>query len=351
MSGGLRTAALGACLCLLAGAFAVPSLYVPGVALVLLAAAASASVRLAMRSAHVGLELDAERVEEGERLALAVCLEGRLARVSAAWLRATPEMPYRRLDARSRVMRLELRPRRRGRVTVGPATVRYRDPFGICARERRSTTRELLVLPRIDAVPRGELRRLLTHPAAANRRDRGLDFDGLGAYRPGAPASRIHWLTVARTGTLVERRSPEEEARADVMIVLDARAPDSLEALDAAVRAAASLCVGLARVCGCSILLPGQERAHTLRADLAGWPHVHAQLALVEAGRAPAWRGAGDARRVVLVQGRRPEAAELGGGLVVCSVSPLPAERRATIFTVAGCAVQPANTVRAVRAA
>jgi uncharacterized protein (DUF58 family) len=351
MSGGPRTAALGACLCLLAGAFAVPSLYIPGVALVLLAAAASASVRLAARGARVELELDAERLEEGERLALAVSVQGRLARVSAPWLRATPEMPYRRLGVRSRVMRLELRPRRRGRVTVGPATVRYRDPFGICARERRSATRELLVLPRIDPVPRGELRRLLTHPAAADRRDRGLDFDGLGAYRPGAPASRIHWLTVARTGTLVERRSPEEEARADVMIVLDARAPDSLDALDAAVRAAASLCVGLARVCGCAILLPGQDRAHTLRADLAGWPHVHAQLALVEPGRAPAWRGAGDARRVVLVQARRPEPAELGGGLVVCTVSPLPAERRATIFTVAGCAVQPANAIRAVRAA
>src|ERR1700694_1025134 len=46
-------AALGLVLCLLAGAFGVASLYVPGLALMLLAAGAETSVRLASRSGGV----------------------------------------------------------------------------------------------------------------------------------------------------------------------------------------------------------------------------------------------------------------------------------------------------------
>ena len=45
------------------------------------------------------------------------------------------------------------------------------------------------------------------------------------------------------------------------LVVLDATRPPSEEALDAAVRAAASLCIHLARAGGCAILLPGERRA------------------------------------------------------------------------------------------
>ena len=55
-----------------------------------------------------------------------------------------------------------------------------------------------------------------------------------------------------------------------------------------AVRAAASLCVWLARKDGCSVLLPGDRRPIEIGHDMGAWPAVHARLALVEEGAAPA---------------------------------------------------------------
>ena len=71
-----------------------------------------------------------------------------------------------------------------------------------------------------------------------------LEIDGLRPYREGAPASRIHWPTVARRGEMLERRLVAELDSAP-LVVLDRSAPASEEALDSAVRAAASLCVWL----------------------------------------------------------------------------------------------------------
>src|SRR4029078_12472989 len=79
--------------------------------------------------------------------------------------------------------------------------------------------------------------------------------------RPGSPASRIHWPAVARGHGLMERKLISE-ADSRPLVVLDPRTPASQDALDAAVRAAASLCVHFARRSGCSLLLPGDRRAH-----------------------------------------------------------------------------------------
>jgi hypothetical protein len=48
------------------------------------------------------------------------------------------------------------------------------------------------------------------------------------------------------------------------------------------VRAAASLCLALARAGGCALLLPGERRPTAIEADLAGWPVAHVRLALVD---------------------------------------------------------------------
>jgi hypothetical protein len=112
-----------------------------------------------------------------------------------------------------------------------------------------------------------------------------VDIDGLRPYRPGTPASRIHWSALARGAGLLERR-----LRADgdtrPLVVLDPRGTGPEEHLDAAVRAAASLTLELARRGGCKLLLPGERRAVTVEADLVSWPGVHARLALVEGGAA-----------------------------------------------------------------
>jgi hypothetical protein len=65
------------------------------------------------------------------------------------------------------------------------------------------------------------------------------------------------------------------------LVVLDPARPESAEALDRAVRAAASLCVHLARAGGAALLLPGDRRAAELGPDLGGWPALHARLALI----------------------------------------------------------------------
>jgi hypothetical protein len=54
--------------------------------------------------------------------------------------------------------------------------------------------------------------------------------------------------------------------------------------LDAAVRAAASLVLDFARVGGCGLLLPGEQRATKIDRELISWPAAYARLALVEGG-------------------------------------------------------------------
>jgi hypothetical protein len=84
----------------------------------------------------------------------------------------------------------------------------------------------------------------------------------------------------------MERRlRPEADARP--MVALDARVPASVEALDAAVRATASLAVHLARRGGVALLLPGDRRPVLLESDLHGWAAQHVRLALLEEGGGP----------------------------------------------------------------
>ena len=80
-----------------------------------------------------------------------------------------------------------------------------------------------------------------------------------------------------------------------------------------AVRAAASLCVHLARKDGCAILLPGERRPIEIGHDLGAWPAVHARLALVRGGRRSGRRRARPARRRGdLGHGRRPSDRAAG---------------------------------------
>jgi hypothetical protein len=67
-------------------------------------------------------------------------------------------------------------------------------------------------------------------------------------------------------------------------VVLDARGPGPIELLDAAVRAAASMTLELARVGGCGLLLPGERRVTSIDPKLSNWPAVHVRLALVQGG-------------------------------------------------------------------
>src|SRR6185295_664206 len=193
---------------------------------------------------------------------------------------------------------------------------------------------EVLVLPRVEPVTapgsggagKGADAGLGAAPSLSGRRldaaAAELEIDGLRAYREGAPASRIHWPSVARRGEMLERRLDEE--------------------LDMAVRAAASLCVWLARKEGCSVLLPGDRRPIEIGHDMGAWPAVHARLALVEEGQAPVagvlgprggaviWVTGADLRATPRALERLP-----AGSRYVVAPGALPGVRAA--FEVAGC--------------
>ena len=223
----------------------------------------------------------------------------------------------------SRRVRINVRFSRRGRRHLEPTRLVIRDPLGLDRREILGERgQELLVLPRVEPVEpvrgagaKGSAADEGMQFSPSQRIERStaeLEIDGLRPYREGAPASRIHWPAVARSGEMIERRLVAGLDAAP-LVVLDATRPPSEEALDAAVRAAASLCIHLARAGGCAILLPGERRAVEVGSDLGAWPAVHVRLALVEPAHAPpAAIHGGPERRGHL--GQRPGRAPSAGG-------------------------------------
>jgi len=294
----IATALLGTGLCLVGGAFDTASLYLPGVAIVLVVVLATAWVWLAASGARVArlpipptvVEDAPFRIQVEARLGWLPAPSGELTDPLLATSEAIAGRRRVRLDAVATLSR-------RGRVTLEPSRLRVCDPLQICTRDTHgSDAAELLVLPRVapvtvgadgGAATAGGLTGLGAGVRSAGRwredANDGVDLDGLRPYREGAPASRIHWATLARRGEMMERRFVAESASAP-LIVLDVATPTSTAALDAAVRAAASLCVALARVEGVALLVPGDRRPISIDHDLGAWPGVHKRLALVEAG-------------------------------------------------------------------
>ncbi len=347
------TAALGLALCLAGGTFDTSSLYVPGVALTVIPLGAMAWVRLAARGASITRAPGPHTVVEDESWPLRLELEtGLLPPPGGELLEPLLGWPVPVAGRWSRRVRINVRFSRRGRRHLDPAMLVVRDPLGLDRVEVPGEGgQELLVLPRVEPVepvrgggasgsPTDEGDQL----APSRRLDRStaeLEIDGLRPYREGAPASRIHWPAVARSGEMLERRLVASLDAAP-LVVLDAARPASEEALDAAVRAAGSLCVHLAKAGGCAILLPGERRAIEVAQDLGAWPAAHVRLALVEpVHAAPAPLHGGRSGAVLWVSARAwrrgPAALErLSAGsrwLVAPDVPP----GFAPAFTVAGC--------------
>lgn len=287
----------GVVLTLAAFMFDAAPLFVPGVAFTLLGAFTPLWVWACARGATVERHLAAERVLEDEPVEATIEVHrGPLGLPRGEVLdplAGAPVLLNRPLSLRSGWGTAEVlvvaRFARRGLRRLDPPTLVVRDMLELAstARVGSGAVQELLVLPRTEAVrwtarQRGERSggsdaRSAAEPLAA------VDVDGLRPYRAGTPASRIHWPALARGAGLLERR-----LRADgdtrPLIVLDGRCTAPYEHLDAAVRAAASLTLALARQGGCRLLLPGERRAVRIDADLSSWPGVHARLAFVQGG-------------------------------------------------------------------
>ena len=327
-------------------AFDAEPLLVSGVALAALSLALWAWCRVAALGATLTREVDRRRVEEGRPMSVRLVAGGRVGlpggEIAEPLLALPAPLPCGRRRA---AVRVQVRFARRGRRRLAPPTLILRDPLGVARRRVTSAAaQDVLVLPRIEPVQ--PLAGTPESDAATSRPPahgvHGIEPDGLRPYRPGAPASRIHWAALARGAGLLERRlSPEADVRP--LVVLDAAGPVALQHLDCAVRAAASLCLELARTGGCSVLLPGERRPRRVGSDLGAWPAVWASLALVEAGPAPA-AGAltGRTGAVIYVAARlpaRPQALVPPGStpLLVAPIAAGSPARGRPVIEVAGC--------------
>jgi uncharacterized protein (DUF58 family) len=349
----------GVALTLAAFTFDAAPLFVPGVAFTLLGVLAPVWVWESARGATVTRRLLEDRVVEGEPVeAMIEVRRGPLGLPGGEVLdplAGTPvalSRPLSLLAGGSKAdVRVVARFARRGLRRLEPPRLIVRDMLELASATRlgESSAQELLVLPRTEPVRwSGRERGRRAEGSEARQADEPLaavDVDGLRPYRPGTPASRIHWAALARGAGLLERR-----LRADgdtrPLIVLDARSSGPEEYLDAAVRAAASLTVELARRGGCRVLLPGERRPVAVEGDLLTWPGVHARLALVERAtdaRAPALSAGARLGPVFYVAAKpleRVPAALAGTGSAAC-VIVLPTElmqlAATPSFEVSGC--------------
>ncbi len=341
------TLALGAVLGLTGYLLDAEPLLVAGAGLTVLAAASSIWVALAIRGAGVERTVAERRVLEEEPLSVRITARAGALRWPGGEVHDTllgEPAPLRPLRRAANV-RVVARFARRGERELPASVLVVRDPLGLATRtvSAREAAR-VLVLPRTFPVRAAGGGAGVGRAAGAQALQAGAvrtEFDGLRPYREGTPAARIHWPALARGAGLLERHlRPDADARP--LVILDARAPASEEALDAAVRAAASLVLELARAGGCALLLPGERRPRTVDSDLAAWPGLHARLALVASGPAPSVAALGTRRGPVLYVAARPlsrtppAAAHSAGGRLALVVPERLAGRPAA-FTVAGC--------------
>ena len=332
------------------------SLYVPGLALLVLGIGFACWVILAAAGAKLTREPGPATVEEDAPWAMRLVVRSGAVPPPGGQIHEPlirEPISVRGMTVRSdgtKRVRIEVRFGRRGRRVVQPCRLVVRDPLGLAQREVAcgDDGGEVLVLPRIEPVVAVEGGGA---PGTMGRGGEGADagntarapapemeLDMLRPYRPGAPATRIHWPTLARTGQLMERRFIADP-RARPLVVIDSHDPDGERELDAAVRAAASIAYHLARAGGCGVLLPGDRRPTLLRTDLRTFSDIHARLALLEPAAAmPSLTARSGAGSVVWVTASRTIPAlpsQLGAGWIVAphALAPgAPAE-----FRVGGC--------------
>jgi uncharacterized protein (DUF58 family) len=337
-------AVAGVVLTLVALVFDAAPLFVPAVAFVAIGVLTPAWVWLTARGAHVRRVLHTERVIED--VPLEASIEVRRGPLGLPGAEVVDPFTGSRLVLAEALAPLRgdnhasvtvvTRFGRRGLHTLPAPTLLVSDPLELARVRVQSDdpAQQLLVLPRTEPVRwlrAGRGRHFsLTDGRAHTEAMAAVDLDGLRPYRPGTSASRIHWPAVARGAGLIERRL-QADGDSRPLVVLDARtaspsAPPEL--LDAAVRAAASLALDLARGGGCGLLLPGEQRATVIDRELISWPAAHARLALVSGGaatRAPAlgpsvgrqgplvYVAAAPVQRLIAVL----NSARAGGGAVV----------------------------------
>src|SRR5918999_4280427 len=310
MRSALGCAALGVLLLVVAGTFDAEPLYVTGSALALLGLGAAGWIGAGAWGAQVQRELGARSVLEEQPLEVRIRATAGRIPLPPGWIDEPllPEPVRFRAGRPAARVRVEVTFGRRGRRRLAPPALVLRDPFGLAQRVVTGHgTDEILVLPRVLPVR---------------------------ATAGGGDATPAH----ARAALIA---AAETEPDGRPLVVLDPRAPASQDALDGAVRAAASLTVHFARRSGCSLLLPGDRRAHVIEKDLLAWPAAHVRLALLDEATGPSLVAAQNRRGLVVLVAARPidrpprAIGRTPGGCLLVIPGALP--NRRAVLEVAGC--------------
>jgi uncharacterized protein (DUF58 family) len=293
MAGARPTAYLSLALLATAALFDLPTLYVPGIALGLLALGTLGWVELAARGVRVRALPGLPAIEEGRPYPLRLRLDwGRVPPPGGELSHPALPDPVPVGPGSGREVVAELRFSRWGPREIDPAILSVHDPLHLHRRVLEGRPGPgVLVLPRIEPVlapvegdggaPGLNSGSVGTRAGGRAGQPMEPEIDGLRPWRQGTPASRIHWPSLARTGELLER-GLTGGGDSSPLVVLDRCRGADPDSLLRAVRAAASLCLHLARGGGCSLLLPGESRVLGIDRDLRSWPGVHARLALVD---------------------------------------------------------------------
>lgn len=134
-----------------------------------------------------------------------------------------PRMP----PGEVRRLRYPVRSRHRGAFTVGPITLRRRDPFGLVhVTMQLPSTMEVLVLPHVFSLgdrkvsgqgrgTEGELPQMVSL--------HGEDDVSIRQYRDGDELRRVHWPATAHRGEIMVRQE-DRPARRRAVLLLDSRA-------------------------------------------------------------------------------------------------------------------------------
>lgn len=224
---------------------------------------------------------------------------------------------------------VERRATARGKYRIGPLRIRLVDPFGLAELSTVNRRQDhLVVFPRIETFGHGVPPSQRTGAGASrvtHLMPEGEEFYGIREYEDGDDLRKIHWASVAHTGSLMIR---QEEARLHprATILLDARTyvhrgTGARSSLEWAVSAAASAVWHLGRA-GFTLRMAtdfggptspagGRPAMDTILESLAGLVPSHGRSLMPAVRRLAAKPGAGGA--LIAVIPVPPHAAELAG--------------------------------------
>lgn len=310
----LRLAAAPLALGFAAAALGSRALFAGALGLIVVLLGCALAIGIAARRVQVERTIDRHEVLEGQPVTVRFDVRG------IGWLPVQIEVQGehgRWVPIVPGAATLEWTLDRPGGHIVEASPMRIRDALGLLSRPSAAGRPEaLLVLP-LPALPSGGQRR------GGAVRVGDPEPDGLRAYVPGTPMSRVHWAAAARGGELQERAFVTGRDRLP-LVVVDTSEAERGPHTDWAARVAAGHVLMLSRHGGCRVLLPGDGAPVTISEGQHDWAAIHRRLAVIDAGgpRLPASRG--DERDAILVSAARaPEDALVPRGPLPPGVVPL----------------------------